>query len=190
METHARGLEATLPDDLTSSRTGSLNIRQKGIGVVRILFGVAWAIAALLKWQPAFIAAFASTVGGATDGQPMIVKEWIGLWVHIVQINPTIFGVMAAVVETVLALCFILGAFTNTASIVGIVWSFIIWSVAEGFGGPFVAGQSTDIGTAFPYIILCALLLLLGSGRYLGLDHMLTTKLGKFGFLAAGPLKK
>lgn len=168
----------------------SLTFQQKGIGMVRIVFGVAWAIAALLKWQPAFIQSFAGTVGGASQGQPAIIQAWIGLWQNIVHISPTGFGFLPALVESLLAICFIFGIFTNIAAIVGIVWSFTIWSVPEGFGGPYVAGHSTDVGTAFPYLLLCALLLLLGSGRYLGIDRVLTPMLGRFGFLATGPLRR
>src|SRR5215472_11015620 len=145
--------------------TDSLTFQQKGIGIVRIVFGVAWAVAAVLKWQPAFIQSFADTVGGASQGQPTILQAWLGLWHNVVQINPTGFGFLPALVESLLALCFISGAFTNSAALIGMVWSFTIWSVPESFGGPYVPGQSTDIGTAFPYLLLCVLMLLLSSGR-------------------------
>jgi uncharacterized membrane protein YphA (DoxX/SURF4 family) len=176
-------------NDTAITRTARMTFRQKGIGVVRIFFGIAWAVAAILKWQPEFITTFATTVGGAKDGQPPIIQAWINLWLNIVHINPILFAVLAAIVESLLAICFLFGAFTNTASLIGLVWSFFVWSVPEGFGGPFVAGQSTDIGTGYPYILLCVLLLLLGSGRYFGIDRVLTPKLGRFGFLAAGPLR-
>jgi uncharacterized membrane protein YphA (DoxX/SURF4 family) len=175
-------------DSITTIYTSDTTIRLKGVSVVRILFGVAWAIAAVLKWQPAFIQAFAATVGGANQDQPAIEQAWINFWLKIVHTNPTLFGILAALVESVLAICFLFGVFTNSASIIGAVWAFFIWSVPEGFGAPYVAGQSTDIGTAFPYMILCILLLLLGSGRYLGIDRVLTPKLGRFSFLATGSL--
>jgi len=173
-------------DNITTADMHFLTFQQKGIGIVRIVFGFAWAIAAFLKWQPAFIQSFANTVSGASHGQSAIIQSWIGLWHNAVQMNPTSFGFLPAFVESLLAICFIFGAFTNSAALIGIAWSFTIWSVPEGFGGPYVPGQSTDIGTAFPYLLLCALLLLLSSGRYLGIDRVLTPKLGRFGFLAAG----
>jgi len=177
-------------DGTPAMREPSLTFQQRGIGVVRILFGVTWAVAAYLKWQPAFIQSFANIVGHASQGQPTPIQAWISLWQNIVQVNPTAFGFLPALVESLLAICFIFGIFTNTAAFIGIVWSLIIWSVPEGFGGPYVPGQSTDIGTSFPYLLLCALLLLLSSGRYLGIDHVLTPKLGRFGFLAARPLRR
>ena len=188
MRLQTRSKTALQQDSLAATHDHSLTIQQKGIGVVRIVFGVAWAVAALLKWQPAFIQSFAATVGNASQGQPIFIQAWISLWQNIVLINPTGFGFLAALVESLLAICFIFGTFTNSAALIGIVWSLTIWSVPEGFGGPYVPGHNTDIGTAFPYLLLCALLLLLNSGRYLGIDRVLTPKLGRFGFLAARPL--
>lgn len=161
-------------------------LQQWLIGIGRIAFGISWAVAAWLKWQPAFIQSFMNTVGGATNGQPAIIKLWIGTWAGIVHVNPIFFAIAAASTETALALCFLLGAFTNTASVVGLCWSLIIWSAPEGFGGPYIMGQSTDIGTAFPYAIICLLLLAVSSGRYLGLDTTLTARLGRWSFLATG----
>ena len=190
MKLQAKDKTKLQPDNITEAHTDHITFRQKGTGIVRILFGVAWAIAAILKWQSAFIQSFPTIVGGADHGQPAIVHAWISLWVNIVHINPTLFAFLPALVESLLAICFILGVFTNLASLMGIVWSFIIWSVPEGFGAPYVAGQSTDMGTAFPYLLLCVLLLLLSSGRYLGIDRVLTPRLGRLSFLAAGPFGK
>lgn len=170
-------------------RTTPLTLRGYGVVVARICFGIAWAIAAWLKWQPAFIKGFANTVGSAADGQPAFIKAWIGMWLSIVHTNPAFFAYTAACVESALAICFILGLFNNTAAIVAIIWALIVWSVPNGFGGPYVAGQSTDMGTAFPYAIIALLLLAVSAGRYLGLDAWITDKLGRYGFLASGSIK-
>jgi len=156
------------------------------IGILRITFGLVWAVAAWLKWQPGFISSFEDTIKQATTGQPPLVQSWIGLWVSLVHINPILFASIVAIIETALAICFIFGIFTNAAAVVGAIYSIIIWSIAEGFGGPYVLGQNTDIGTAFPYMIVCLLLLLVSSGDYLGLDRTLTPKLGNLSFLATG----
>ena len=75
-------------------------------------------------------------------------------------------------------------------SIVGIFLSLGIWSIPEGFGGPYLPGQTTDIGTAFPYVLLFILLLCLSAGRYYGLDKWFTSKLGRLGFLASGSFRR
>jgi thiosulfate dehydrogenase (quinone) large subunit len=151
--------------------------RERGIGLTRVAFGVAWAVAAWLKWQPAFINGFSDQVRGAIDGQPHIVQVWLGFWLTIVHVNPTLFAVVEASTETLLAVCFLLGLFTDVACIIGMLLALGIWSIPEAFGGPYIAGQSTDIGTAFPYIILCALLLCVHAGRYYGIDNLLASRL-------------
>jgi thiosulfate dehydrogenase (quinone) large subunit len=98
-----------------------LTVRQRWLGILRILFGVVWAVAAALKWQPAFIKGFADIVQGAMDGQPQPVKLWIAFWLGIIHINPSLFAYMIAITETALALCFILGTFTNLACVAGIL---------------------------------------------------------------------
>ena len=72
----------------------------------------------------------------------------------------------------------------------GIFLSLGIWAIPEGFGGPYIAGVTTDIGTAFPYAILFAVLLFLTAGRYYGLDQWLTPRLGRLGFLASSSLRR
>jgi thiosulfate dehydrogenase [quinone] large subunit len=151
--------------------------RERCIGLMRVAFGVAWAVAAWLKWQPAFINGFSDQLRSAIDGQPHIVQVWLGFWLTIVHANPTLFAVVEASTETLLAVCFLLGLFTDVACIIGMLLALGIWSIPEAFGGPYIAGQSTDIGTAFPYIILCALLLCVHAGRYYGIDNLLASRL-------------
>ncbi|HEV2654918.1 MAG TPA: DoxX family protein [Ktedonobacteraceae bacterium] len=172
------------------SNVPMLTARQRWLGILRILFGVVWAVAAALKWQPAFIKGFADIVQGAMDGQPQPVKLWIAFWLGIIHVNPSLFAHMEAITETALALCFILGAFTNLACVVGILLSLGIWTVAEGFGGPYIPGQTVDVGTALPYAILCGVLLCASAGQYYGLDHLLVRKLGRFSFLASSSLTR
>ena len=58
------------------------------------------------------------------------------------------------------------------------------------FWRPYKPGESTDIGTAFPYIILFLLLLVVSAGRYYGIDYWLTPRLGIFNWLASGPFRR
>src|SRR5579883_1349443 len=57
-------MKATRPDGGSTGGYDVLSWQQKGIGITRIAFGVAWAVAAILKWQPAFISSFTDTVNG------------------------------------------------------------------------------------------------------------------------------
>ncbi|MBV9706046.1 MAG: DoxX family membrane protein [Chloroflexi bacterium] len=162
--------------------------RAKGIAALRVAFGLIWIVAAWLKWQPEFQNKFLDQITGAQDGQPPVIHAWIGFWAGIVSTNPLLFARIEASTETALAVLLILGLFSNLSYVVGILLSLGIWSTAEGFGGPFKPGQSTDIGTALPYVILFGVLLVICAGRYYGLDQWLTPKLGRLGFLASGTL--
>ena len=148
-----------------------------------------WVVAAWLKWQPAFISGFSSMIAGAADGQPGPIQAWVKFWVMIVNINPSLIAYGSAVIETLIAVFLILGIFSNLTYIVGIVYTLGIWSVAEGFGGPYALGQSTDVGTALPYAVLFGVLFCISAGLYFAGDQWLTPKLGRWGFLASASLR-
>ena len=175
---------------ISSYRPTPLNWREKGVGISRILFGLVWVIAALLKWQPQFQNTFVDQISAVQDGQPAPIQAWVSFWAHLISTNPLLFARIEATTESAIALFLILGIFSNLTAIVGIFLSLGIWSVAEGFGGPYIPGHSTDIGTAFPYALLFVLLLFLSAGRYYGLDAWLTPRLGRFGFLATGSIRR
>jgi uncharacterized membrane protein YphA (DoxX/SURF4 family) len=159
--------------------------RLKGAGALRIAFGIVWAIDAGFKWQPGFTNNVVAYLAGALNGQPPAIQAWITFCLHIVQVNPPLFAHLVAIEETTVALALILGAFTNLASFVGMSMSLIIWSTAEGFGGPYMA-SSTDIGTAIIYVLVFIGLFLTSAGLYLGVDRRLGPMLGRWSFLASG----
>jgi thiosulfate dehydrogenase (quinone) large subunit len=175
---------------ISSRRHIAMNWRERGVGFMRIIFGLVYVVAATLKWQPQFQNTFVQQISAVSDGQPAPIQAWISFWTHLVSINPLLFARIEATTETAIAVFLIFGIFSNLTYIVGIFLSLGIWSTAEGFGGPFIPGQSTDIGTAFPYAILFALLLFLSAGRYYGVDRWLTAKLGRLGFLASGSFRR
>ena len=175
---------------ISSRRPLAMNWRERGIGFMRIIFGLVYVVAATLKWQPQFQNTFVQQISAVSDGQPAPIQTWISFWTHLVSINPLLFARIEATTETAIAVFLIFGILSNLTSIVGIFLSLGIWSTAEGFGGPYIPGQSTDIGTAFPYAILFAVLLFLSAGRYYGVDQWLTAKLGRLGFLASGSFRR
>lgn len=175
---------------LSSYRPAVMNWRERGVGIARIIFGLVYVVAATLKWQPQFQNTFVEQVSAAQADQAAPIQAWISFWAHLVSINPLLFARIEASTESAIALFLILGILSNLTFIVGFFLSLGIWSIAEGFGGPYRPGQTTDIGTAFPYAILFALLLFLSAGRYYGLDSWLTPRLGPLGFLASGSLRR
>ena len=175
---------------ISSRRHKAMNWRERGVGFMRIIFGLVYVVAATLKWQPQFQNTFVQQISAVSDGQPAPIQAWLSFWTHLISINPLLFARIEATTETAIAVFLIFGILSNLTSIVGIFLSLGIWSTAEGFGGPYLPGQSTDIGTAFPYAILFAVLLFLSAGRYYGVDQWLTAKLGRLGFLASGSFRR
>ena len=175
---------------ISSRRPIVMNWRERGVGFMRILFGLVYVVAATLKWQPQFQNTFVQQISAVSDGQPAPIQAWISFWTHLVSINPLLSARIEATTETAIAVFLIFGIFSNLTFIVGFFLSMGIWSTAEGFGGPYIPGHSTDIGTALPYAILFAVLLFLSAGRYYGIDQWLTAKLGRLGFLASGSLQR
>lgn len=58
------------------------------IGLLRIAFGLVWAIDAWFKWQPDFLNHFTEYLTSAQQDQPAWVAAWIGFWVDLVKIDP------------------------------------------------------------------------------------------------------
>lgn len=140
------------------------------LGWVRIAFGVVWAVDAFLKWQPGFPDQFIGMLTDAESGQPGPVKSWIAGWASLLNTQPHACACLLAAAETALAVSLLLGAFTNAACVLGSVLSLLIWSTAEGFGGPYQLGSSTDPGASIVYVLVFAALLAGAAGAKNGLD--------------------
>ena len=158
--------------------------RWKGMALLRIVFGLVWAIDAWFKWQPDFINSFTSYLTGSLGGQPVWIQVWINFWINIVKVDPHVFAHLVAIGETAVAIGLLFGLFSNLTNIIGLLLSVVIWTTAEGFGGPYVAG-SADIGAAIIYALVFVGLFLANAGMYYGVDQWLTRKLGPLGFLAS-----
>jgi len=143
----------------------------KKFALLRIAFGIVWAIDAWFKWQPTFLGGLVDQLTSMLAGQPAWIQSWIGMWISLVKINPHLFAVGVAVIETLLAIGLIFGLCTRATLIVGITFSLIIWSVAEGFGGPYAPG-STDIGCAIMYAFVAVALLFGESWKAYSLDAL------------------
>lgn len=157
----------------------------KGMAVLRIIFGMVWAVDAYFKWLPGFFGQFVDYLQGAAKDQPVWVKAWIDFWVNWVKVDPHVFAHVVAIGETAVALGLLFGVFSNLTYLGGGLLSLVIWSTAEGLGGPYQAG-STDIGAAIIYVLVFAALFLAGAGRIWGYDAVLSPRLGRWGWLASG----
>lgn len=144
-----------------------LNARQMtGVAILRIAFGAIWAVDAILKWQPAFQANFQQMLAHVANGQPNFLGWWFGLWQLVVSGRAPIFGILSATTETYLALALLTGFARKFTYSAGILYGLFVWSVAEGFGGPYMAGTTTDVGAAIIYSLVFGALLLVDMGRF------------------------
>src|SRR5438445_6122856 len=97
---------------VSSHRPRPLNWRERGVGIARIIFGLAWVVAALLQWLPQLQNTFVAQVAAAKAGQPGFIQGWISFWANLVSVNPLLFARMLAATETVIAAFLILGIFS------------------------------------------------------------------------------
>ena len=128
-------------------------INSKPFAILRIIFGAVWLIDSALKWNSGFLNNFSSYLGSAAQGQPRLISDWIGLWLKIINLNPHFFALAVVIIEAAIGLGLVLGLFTKTTIAAGIILSLLIWTTAEGFGGPYAAG-ATDIGAAIIYVFV------------------------------------
>src|SRR5260370_38386285 len=70
--------------------------RLRGMGILRMVFGLVMAIDAWFKWQPSFMNNFTSYLTGSLDGQSAAIQAWIHFWIRVVQVNPHLFPYLVA----------------------------------------------------------------------------------------------
>src|SRR5437667_11327454 len=97
---------------VSSSRSLSMNWRERGVGIARIIFGLVWIVAALLQWLPQFQNTFVAQVAAAKAGQPGFIEAWISFWANLVSVNPLFFARMLATTVTVIVAFSIFGLFS------------------------------------------------------------------------------
>lgn len=129
---------------------------------VRVTFGVMWLVDAVLKWLPGFRVTYMGTLMEEAQGQPGWLRPWFDFWINVQHPRAAFFAYLVAVVETLIALALVLGFARKATYVSAIAFSLLIWSTAEGFGGPYTSGAS-DIGTAVIYAMVFAALLVLNA---------------------------
>jgi nitrite reductase (NO-forming) len=133
--------------------------------ILRIVLGLAWTANAALKWFPAFGAAFLPMLAGASQDQPGFLKPWFNLVTAVASDGRAPFLALgSAVMETYLAVALLTGFARKTTYAVGAIYTALIWATAEGFGGPYVPGISTDVGAAIISSLLFLTLLINDAG--------------------------
>lgn len=153
---------------------------------VRIGFGVIWAIDAAFKWRPGFHKDFIELIAEAGRGQPRWLHWWFRFWAETITSHPQVWAYAIATIETLIAAALILGFARKITYLAATITALGIWSVAEGFGGPYTA-SSTDIGAAVMYAVVAVALLVLslqcGPSRY-SIDYVIERRVRWWHWLA------
>jgi uncharacterized membrane protein YphA (DoxX/SURF4 family) len=126
--------------------------------IVRLLFGVIWAVDAYLKWLPGYRHDYISNLKQTAQGQPSWLHGWFHFWINLQTGAPALFATLTGLMETTLALVLLLGVARRAGYTVGAVYALLVWAVGEGFGGPYMSG-STDVGTGIVYTMMFLTLL-------------------------------
>jgi thiosulfate dehydrogenase [quinone] large subunit len=160
------------------------------IAAVRILFGLVWAVDAAFKFEPAFYNGILQSIKSADSGEPSWLNHWFNVWYRIIGSNPHLFAVIILIIETLIAISLLFGIARRINYSLGALLSFLVWSVAEGFGGPYVSG-STDIGAGFIYVIVFLLLYVADSSvsPSWSLDPFIEKHVSWWHFVASAPQK-
>ncbi len=149
-----------------SKNTASSDYRSPWVdtaaGAVRTAFGLVWAVDAYLKFQPAFLSGYLGIIQGAASGQPAWLTPWFNFWVSAISLNPDFFAWSTRIIETAIAISLLLGLGRKWMFVLGAIFSFIIWSVPEGLGGPYASG-ATDVGTGLIYTLVFVAFIVLDS---------------------------
>jgi nitrite reductase (NO-forming) len=129
-------------------------------GAIRTAFGLVWAIDAYFKWQPDFFNNYLNYITGIVNGQPQWLLPWFNFWVSLIKPDPNLFAWMTRLIETAIALGLLLGLGRKWIYVLGGVFAFLIWSIPEGFGGPYTPG-ATDVGGGLIYVLVFGALIVM-----------------------------
>ncbi|MCI4332230.1 MAG: DoxX family membrane protein [Thermoplasmata archaeon] len=122
--------------------------------VFRLLLGIAWLTAGVLKFTSGFVDNFVNSVQASQSNAPGWLSGWFNFWAAQATANPTLIVYTVGALEVALGLALLLGLMRKVAYLGGVVLALLIWAVPEGFGGPYQSGAGgTDIGTGVIYAI-------------------------------------
>lgn len=94
------------------------------VALIRLVFGLIWALDAWLKWQPDFISGFQDAVAEGAKHQAAFLKPWFDFWIHLTSIDPPILAVLTALLETLIAISLLFGLARRPMYIVGLSTAF------------------------------------------------------------------
>jgi thiosulfate dehydrogenase [quinone] large subunit len=147
----------TTPTESTDLKTSKLQSISKHIALVRISFGIIWAVDAFFKFEPAFYHGLLTMIKAKDAGEPSWLNPWFNAWYRIIGSNQHLFALIILIIEVFISLSLLLGIARRLNYALAALFSFLIWGVGEAFGGPYISG-TTDVGAAIIYVVVFMLL--------------------------------
>jgi len=102
---------------------------------LRVAFGLIWVANAAFTWTSGFAVHYVGYLHNAAQGQPAWSAWWFNAWIALVTPHADLFVWLTRIIETALALALVLGFARKTVYLLGALFSLLVWSTAEGFGG-------------------------------------------------------
>ncbi len=123
------------------------------VAILRIAFGLMWLVNSSFKWLPTFRNTYLDQIKAAAEGQPGWLHGWFNFWSQSMAHNPHLFAMLVAISESLIAIALLIGLARRGTYLTAAVFSLLIWSIPEGFGGPY-GSDATDIGTGIIYAVV------------------------------------
>jgi len=130
--------------------------------VLRVAFGLIWVANAAFTWTSGFAIHYVGYLHNAAQGQPGWSAWWFSFWIALVTPHAMLFVWITRIIETLLALALVLGLARKTVYVLGALFSLLVWSTAEGFGGPYTVG-ATNMGAGIIYVLVFVALIVINS---------------------------
>jgi hypothetical protein len=158
--------------------------RLHGAAVVRILFGLLWAVDATFKWLPGFIhgQTVARDLNPAAVPTP-VIHQWLEVWHAASAPDPAAMAVVIAVIETLIAVGMVLGVLSNLVFVGSAAYSFGVWTAPEHLHLPWMSGN-TDLGPSVGYMLASLALFYAAAGATWSVDAVIRPHLGPLAPLA------
>lgn len=109
-------------------------------------------------------------ISGAEAGQPRWIVAYQQAWVAVMtHTSPLFVGIMSALTEVIIAWSLLTGTLLRIFLPIGLIYSLMIWSPAEGFGGPYGNGRtgmpSNMLGNTIIYALIFAFFIVIYKPR-------------------------
>ena len=128
--------------------------------LVAVLFGLYWAVAGFLKFQPGLPDTLVGLIQDAGQSQPAWLAPWFDFWASATASNPAFWVYFTGVLELGVAFSLIFGFMRKIGYTGGLFLSLFIWAVPEGFGQPYAPG-ATDLGGGIAFAVFFLALIVL-----------------------------